>query len=194
MIQSIHFNEEERRLYHIAEAFRDTLVAPTLEGLAAIKQYKNLLSLLKRPDIQIRTGRKSPDTTTFGDIAVLLANSLGGGFGHSPESLFEYFDALEIFFACFGDENEDSKPQSVCDFMHMPFDAFYHFAELCGTLPKACTEAYTANNTGGKSVTELFSEVCKGIESDKISFLSQLAGLVALFAYPMAMFQLFPCD
>ena len=187
----VSFNEEERRLYNIVEAFCNTLIAPSLKGSADPEQYEKLLALLQDPSVNIRTGRKSPDTTTFGDFAVLLAEPT-----HPQEAsddlIATYFTACELFFACFEPHVKDSMPQSVRDFMDMPFDTFFHFAELCSTfpktLPKACTKRREAYNTKGKTVAELYDEVYETcLNGDK----TQIVSLITLFAVPLAMIQLY---
>lgn len=183
------FDEEERRFYTIVMDFLDTLIAPTLKEIVTEEKYEKLLSLLQDPSIKIRTGRKSPDTTTFGDFAVLLTESEGKESEPLAESLETYFNIFELYFACFGNSTKDSLPQSVRDFLYMPFDAFFHFAEPCNVLPKACREAHAAYDTIGKSVEALFGEVfAEVLKGNKM----QLNNLIHLFAYPLAMIQLFP--
>lgn len=188
------FNEEERRLYNIVETFCDTLIASTLKGDRDSKRNEKLLSLLQDPDIKIRTGRKSPDATTFGDFAVLISDPAEPQEEDSDQAydaMVKYFTTCELFFACFEQNAKDSMPQSVRDFMDMPFDTFFRFAELCGTLPMACTKLSKAYNTKGKTVAELYREMeDAALNSGKTDIVS----MILLFACPLAMIQLFPCE
>ena len=144
-MQKLHpyLNDEERKLYNIVEEFRDTLFIPTVEKVFKPENFQRCCDILKNSGMKTFTGRTGTDVT-FGDMAALLAEwyqEPRTGYDARADLLAAAIGTfLEVYLL---DCNEERVPQSVRDFLCMPFEAFYRFAKATNALSEACDNFYT---------------------------------------------------
>ena len=177
--------------------FRDTVAYPVLEQIGATADCERLCAIVQDPQVKIRSGRQSPDTTTFGDLAVLITEQYYDQTGDPDIAL----DLLDIFFEFFDVPDASHNPQSVRDFQNMQYDTFYHFGEMC--LATDFDKRFDKTIADEQSVYEYYHELRAEFHYNFMMMAPELytkqkamenyEALVRRFVYPLSLLQLFPC-
>ena len=126
--------KNQENIFNIVDAFYKTPVSPVLEKIGAGDTHKKMCEFLSDSDIKTRTCRQSPESITFGDLAVLIARlDLNSANDIAKQ-------AIDVYFACFETGNalncEDLK--SIRDFLYLSCSNYLNYIEKCGVSEEIC--------------------------------------------------------